>query len=165
MKFACWFHRWLGIRFVTSLSGRSPAVPLALSVLLLLVLLGTSPKKTEAQEWYLFYYRVFPGLVASGLSDYGWHFDEGPAYQDFGARDYNYPGDDWGPVYLRAVFQQDPWLPVRFRGDFIGGINCMFNVTMEFFDGAYIWVLGGADVHYLHMYPATGDPVFTPWSW
>jgi hypothetical protein len=123
-------------------------LPAAAAGLLLLAFSFT--KSADAGGPLIEYYRMYPGLDYGDLYQYGMHFDE--ASVNYGARDFNRPGDaDAGKetyfrVQLSAPYQA---YPLVFRLTHLG--NCGVEATAGFVLGGQFYAYAGERFHYIHL--------------
>ncbi len=90
---------------------------------------------------------VYPGFPVGGLSDYGWHFDESSGPQ-WGARDYNYGGDEGVNVVFSAKLTQNSTYQIRWRFEQLG--NCSLKVIMQ--ANFFGWVdVDRTEMHHIHL--------------
>lgn len=102
-------------------------------------------------------WNVYPGVVTSGIYDYGWHFDETNTPQ-FGARDLSYAGAGSSTnAVFSAKLTATSTYPLRWRFDTVSK-SCTTIVIMQvLFFGSWLDV-SGTEMHYLHLAdrPANG---------
>jgi hypothetical protein len=105
---------------------------------------------------------LLSGLRFAGLFDYGWHYDEGGSFANFGARDQNIPDDAGETATLWAKTTVDPYFPVRFKLQQLD--DCAMRASMEFFDGVTVHAIPHTEIHYLHLANRPSGTTYTGWA-
>jgi hypothetical protein len=118
----------------------------ALAAVVALLIQGDKPAYAATATW-----NVYPGFAVSGISDFGWHFDElGGLSIDpkWGARDYNYAGDANGNVVFSAKLTQNSPYQLRWRFQQYGDCGVKVILQTNFFG----WIdVERTEMHYLHL--------------